>query len=239
MARIVLVHGAWCNARCWGEVPAALVARGHEVAAIDLPGHGEDPTPAGAVGLADYGRAVAQCCEAGAPVLLVGHSMGGMAISAAAELARPGAIRRLVYVAAFLPQSGQSLIDLMKCQPQTIAPAVLRGPVPGTTRLDPGLAAPVLFQDADAALQARALGWLGVQPNRPQTDPAVLSPARFGAVPRGYVLCRQDRTITPELQRAMVAASPCDPVVELEAGHFPQLTAVPALVAAIDALART
>ncbi|WP_157973516.1 alpha/beta fold hydrolase [Tropicimonas sp. IMCC34043] len=236
MARIVLVHGAWGNARSWGRVRTRLRALGHAVEVMDLPGHGADPTPVETVGLASYGRAVAERVSAGEPALLVGHSMGGMAISAAAELA-PEAIARLVYVCAFLPRSGESLLDLMRRQPLTIAAAVRTGPVPGTTRLDPELAAGVLFHDASPEQKKAAMAELGVQPNAPQTDKAVLSAERFGRVPRAYILCAQDRTITPALQRAMIADSPCDPVLELDVGHLPQLTAPEELAALIDGLA--
>lgn len=221
-ARIVLVHGAWGRASTWGEVPARLAALGHEVIAPDLPGHGADPADPATVTLAQYAARLAELLRAGPPALLVGHSMGGMAISAAAELA-PDHITRLVYVAAFLPQDGESPLDLMKRQPDTIRPALRPGPGPGTTTLDPAAALPLLAQDAPPEAQAALAAALGPQPNRPQTDRIHLTPGNFGRLPRAYILCEADRVITPALQRDMIAASPCDPVFPLPTGHFPQL----------------
>ncbi|CAM5376599.1 alpha/beta fold hydrolase [Frigidibacter albus] len=221
--RIVLVHGAWSRASTWGEVPARLAALGHAVITPDLPGHGDDPADPASVTLADYAGRLAEILRAGPPSLLVGHSMGGMAISAAAELA-PEHVARLVYVCAFLPRNGESLLDLMKRQPPTIRPAVLSGPRPGTTVLDAAAALPLLAQDASPAAQMVLAAAIGPQPNRPQTDRIALTPGNFGRLPRAYVLCEEDRTITPALQRDMIAASPCDAVLSLPAGHFPQLS---------------
>ncbi|MDP3341250.1 alpha/beta fold hydrolase [Frigidibacter sp.] len=223
-ARIILVHGAWSRASTWGELPARLAALGHTVTTPDLPGHGDDPADPSTVTLADYATRIADILRAGPPALLVGHSMGGIAISAAAELA-PDHVARLVYVCAFLPRDGESLLDLMKRQPPTIRPAVRPGPQPGTTLLDAGTALPLLAQDADPAAQAALAAAIGPQPNRPQTDRIQLTPGNFGRLPRAYILCEEDRTITPALQRDMIAASPCDPVLPLPTGHFPQISA--------------
>ena len=148
----------------WGDVPRLLAARGHMVEAVDLPGHGQSGVPPEKVTLADYGSALAERLATGEPAVLVGHSMGGMAISAAAERV-PGQVTRLVYLAAFLPRDGDSLLSLKRREPETIGAAVRRGPVRGTTVLDPALAAGCLFQDAPANLQTAALALPGPQPN--------------------------------------------------------------------------
>ncbi|MDV7144408.1 alpha/beta hydrolase [Tropicimonas sp. TH_r6] len=230
--RIILVHGAWGQAAGWGVVPELLSAAGHEVEAVDLPGHGADPTPPGAVTLGLYAEALATRLRSGPKAVLVGHSMGGMAISAAAELA-PESIARLVYVAAFLPRDGDSLLSLKRREPETIGPAVRRGAERGTTELDPELARQVLFQDLGPAQQEAALALIGPQANAAQTEPVRLSTARFGRIGRDYILCRADRTVTPELQRLMSTETPCRRVVELESGHFPQLSMPEQLAAEI------
>ncbi|WP_068309925.1 alpha/beta fold hydrolase [Aliiruegeria sabulilitoris] len=221
--RIILVHGAWSRADCWERVSALLAGAGHDVEAVDLPGHGADPTPPEEVTLAHYAEALRARLERCEPAVLVGHSMGGMAISAAAELV-PERVRRLIYVAAFLPRDGDSLLSLKKLEPETIGPAVRRGPVRGTTVLDPALAGDILFQDLPGPAQQAALALLGPQANAPQTDPIHLRAESFGRVARDYILCRHDRTVTPELQARMCDWSPCRRVETLEAGHFPQLS---------------
>ncbi|MBK5934441.1 pimeloyl-ACP methyl ester carboxylesterase [Rhodovulum imhoffii] len=227
-ARFILVHGAWGSSASWGGLPALLRAQGHSVRALDLPGHGEDRTPPETVTLADYARHVAGVLRAGPPAVLVGHSMGGMVISAAAETA-PEHLERLVYLAAFLPKSGDSLMSLKQREGPTIAAAVRPGPVRGTTVLDPDTAAGFLFQDATPEQRASALSRLGPQPNAPQVERINLSANRFGQVPRHYILCENDQTVTPELQRAMATETPCETLHSLPTGHLPQLTAPQAL----------
>ena len=108
MSTYLLIHGAWHGGWCWRSVAPLLEARGHRVLAPDLPGHGDDRTPAAAVTLRSYTDRI--CEIAGAqtePVILAGHSMGGVAITQAAENC-PQYIGALVYVCAFLPRNGDS-----------------------------------------------------------------------------------------------------------------------------------
>ena len=86
MSSFVLVHGAWHGAWCWEKVVPLLAARGHAVRAIDLPGHGRDPKPPGAVTWDDYMDRMREAIEAsGEPPILVGHSLGGAVITGAAD----------------------------------------------------------------------------------------------------------------------------------------------------------
>ena len=112
MSYYVLVHGAWHGSWCWEKVVPILREAGHEVGAPDLRGHGEDETPAAEVTLADYAERVCDILdEQPEPVVLVGHSMGGIVTSEAAER-RPEKIRLLVYLTAFLLPNGRSLLDV-------------------------------------------------------------------------------------------------------------------------------
>lgn len=228
-APLLLVHGAWGNAGSWGALPAQLRTRGFRVNAIDLPGHGADPTPPEGVTLHDYGLRIVDALQGRDPAIVVGHSMGGMAISAAAELA-PERFRALIYLCAFLPRDGDSLIALKSREEATIGAAVRAAEIPGTTRLDADVALPFLCQDADEDAQARVRTNLGLQPNAPQTDTVRLSANRFGGVPRVYIRCTKDRTITPELQQAMAQETPCEHILTLPSGHLPQIS-VPGLLA--------
>ena len=234
-SRILLVHGAWGRADSWRGVARLLSRKGHDVTALNLPGHGDDPTPPETVGLADYAARIVEELEKGPPALLVGHSMGGMAISAAAELA-PERIRKLVYLCAFLPRDGDSLLSLKKREAPTIGEAVRPGPAKGTTVLDPALAVGFLCHDASDAAKRQVQEGLGPQSNKAQTDPVHLTEARFGTVPRVYVVCEDDRTITPALQRAMATETPCEQVLSLPTGHLPQITAPIAVAELLDAL---
>lgn len=81
----VLVHGAWHGGWCWEKLRPLLEAEGHTVIAPDMPGHGEDRLPIEDQNLEKYARTVeALIAPLNEPVILVGHSFGGMITSQAA-----------------------------------------------------------------------------------------------------------------------------------------------------------
>ncbi len=125
MTTFVLVHGAWHGAWCWDKVAAELTKAGNRVVTLDLPSHGEDKTPAHEVTLDSYAEAIAKVIRGEEEkVVLVGHSMGGIAISAAAELV-PDRIQRLIYLTAFLPRDGESLLAIEERNPKVSVPPAL------------------------------------------------------------------------------------------------------------------
>ncbi len=235
MARIILIHGAWSNAQSWALVVPILRAAGHQVLAIDLPGHGPGATPSGTIGQAEYVAYGESVLLDGPPALLVGHSMGGL-VAAQIAARQPRHVTACVFVAALLPRDGQSLLDLIRQQEaKGVQSAVRPGPVPGTTVLDPD-AAGALFPDATPRAAAAAMQAMCPQPNKAQTDKAVIGPG-FASVPRAYVFCTQDQVVSPTLQAAMVAATPCEASFTLDCGHVPQLTQPKALAQILLGLA--
>jgi hypothetical protein len=98
MSQFLLIHGAFHGAWCWHKAIPEFEKRGHRAQAIDLPGQGQDQTPLGKVTLDTMvDRIVTALTEIAGPVVLVGHSLAGMVISATAEKA-PDRIKTLVAV---------------------------------------------------------------------------------------------------------------------------------------------
>ncbi len=242
MARILLVHGAFGRAACWDRVAPGLRAAGHSVEAIDLPGAGEDPTPVAEVTLDRYAQKVCEALGDGPPAVLVGHSMGGMVITQAAARC-PEHVDRLVYVAAFLPQDGQSLIDITQLPEaagdQVQAKLVVEGDPPVAT-FPPEAVREALCHCADDEQAAWSASIRGGQPVAPFTHPVALGGPNadaFGALPRAYVMCLQDRAVKPALQRRMLAAAGCDPVIEIDTDHSIWASRPDELAAALNQLA--
>ena len=222
MARILLIHGAWGNATSWTAITPMLTRAGHQVEALNLPGHGKDAQPSGEIGQADYVNYVEERLMDGPPAMLVGHSMGGIVIAQVAAR-QPAQTKAAIFVTALLPRDGESLLDLVKRQDAPgVQPYVTHGPVPGTTLLTEG-AAEALFPEASPAMAAKALAAMSPQSNKAQKEKALVGPG-LSRVPKAYVHCAQDRVVTPDLQNAMVAATPCDASFLIDGGHVPMLT---------------
>jgi pimeloyl-ACP methyl ester carboxylesterase len=226
MATFLLVHGAWHGAWCWAKLIPALEARGHKAVAIDLPGHGADRTPLKDVTLEAYARAVAEAAAAlPERPIVVGHSMGGPVIAAGAERA-PDAMKRLVFLCAFLPKNGDMVLALTSNDPKSLVPGVLVPAADGvTTGANPALLRDVFYADCGDDDIERARKMLTPQPLAPLTVPMVLTANRFGGVPRDYIICEDDRAISAGYQRAMLKAVPCERVVELQTSHSPFFSA--------------
>jgi pimeloyl-ACP methyl ester carboxylesterase len=235
MSQFLLIHGAWHDARCWNAVVAGLAQAGHEARAIDLPGMGEDRTALSAIGLQTWtDRVLQELGTFATPPILVGHSMGGMVITAAADAA-PDKVRLCVYVCAFLPRDGESLLSLAT-RPEGASTALTQESTPdGLCVTVPAASARVAFYGrcTDAVADA-AIGKLSLQPLRP-----VLEPVRLHAVvpvPRVYIECTEDRAMPIALQRFMAGRSPGIRLHSLPSDHSPFLSMAPALTALLAGL---
>lgn len=115
MATFVLVHGAWHGGWCWRDTARALRAAGHEVHTPTHTGVGQRFHLASeSITLETHIRDVVGCIESEElnDVILCGHSYGGMVITGVAD--RLGdRVKALVYLDAFVPEHGDSLIGLL------------------------------------------------------------------------------------------------------------------------------
>jgi len=238
MATFILIHGAWHGGWCWDRLVPLLRAQGHEVLAPDLPGMGNDPRGLGADPLGEWADFTAELVAAAqAPVILVGHSRGGLVISEAAERV-PDGVAMLVYLTAFLLAPGQSLAEVAERYPE-VGPARAIRPTedPGRLDVDREEVLPIFYNrcsDEDARAAARRLV---AEPLAALTTPLRISEARFGRVPRTYIEATDDRAISLRMQREMQAALPCQAVITLDADHSPFVSDPSALARALLQLA--
>jgi pimeloyl-ACP methyl ester carboxylesterase len=220
VSTFVLVHGAGHGAWCWYEVETELEARGHEVIALDLPGHGIDTTPVGEVAFDDYVQrvreAIAACEQA---VVLVGHSMSGMVVTQVAERC-PDEIDALVYLTAYLPADGESMID-QRVEGSFVSRNFAVDEDRGVGTYAEEALEELFYADCAASDVTLARSLIRPEPLEPLSTPVDLSEERFGSVPRAYVRCENDRAITPEQQRRTVEERGCDLKLTLESSHSP------------------
>ena len=227
----------------WEKVTPILRANGFAALTLDLPGAGANaiaPASLGrrpfdlaaftaerspAVGVTQEERTqavVALVKEAAAlgdgRVVLVGHSAGGMTISAVAERV-PNLLLAVVYLAGFLVPNGMTLLQMLQHETlsSALAPALFVGdPVAiGATRINAGpaddayraLLRAAFYGDVPESEFAHAASQLHCdESNAGALTPSEITPGRFGTVPRHYIRCTQDRAIPLTGQDHMIAA---------------------------------
>jgi pimeloyl-ACP methyl ester carboxylesterase len=229
--KYVLVHGAWHGAWCWDKV-VRLLELTNKVTAIDLPGHGDDTTALAGLTQAEYGRKVANAVEAaGEPVVLVGHSMGGMAITQAAEYV-PDKIAALVYVCAFLPGPGDSLMTLADNDPAArVLPNLVVDEASGVCTVAEAARVECFYEECDEADAAAASARLGPESLAAFATPVDVSEERAGSVRRIYIECVRDHAISISKQREMWGRRPCERIETMDTDHSPFLSRADKLAA--------
>ena len=218
--KVVFVHGAlvFDGAWWWQRMVEPLAALGLDTRAVELPSCVAPPVPSvEALGdmHADADAVRAAFDEEDEPVVLVGHSYGGMVITDAA--AGQENVKHLVYVTSVMPERGETMASFGGSE---LGPWMDPREEDGTMGVKAELAPEAFMQDCDEEAIAGALERLTRQPL-----------AVFGQAPRGvawqekpstYVVCAEDRATPPEAQRGY--ARRADRVVELPTGHHPMLS---------------
>lgn len=215
---VVLVHGAWHGSWCWDHVVRGLAERGIRSDAVELPFTGFDAD-------VEEVRSAVGSHEEGGPVVLVGHSYGGLVISEAGHVAS-----HLVYVAALLPAAGERALDMMPTWMTSELLAALEFDDDGTLRVGPG-ARECFYHLSPPEMAETALGRLRPFPAVGRT---VFEDPSWRHVPSTYVVSAFDRALHSAVQRdraSWVSAS-----LELPADHSPFYSTPGRLVEALAAL---
>ena len=222
----VMVHSAFLGGWAWGPVASLLEKQGHKVIALDLPGHGKDKTPPSEVTLESYVKTVTDVLDTQRnPVILVGHSLGGIIISQAAEN-RPDKVKSLVYLCAFLLPSGGSF---MKATEGVEGSMVLDNLVMAEDKTYVTVKEEVMHEafahdvPEDAFAQAKPM--IVPEPTAPLATPISITQEKWGRIPRYYVECLADKAIPPAVQKAMYTAIPVQKVFSLDTSHAPNFSA--------------
>ncbi len=214
MQTYVLVHGSWHGAWCWYKIVPLLEKAGHKAIAVDLPGHGRDWRRPAEVTLQDYVDAVINALdEQSQPVILVGHSRGGIVISQAAEQ-RPEKIKTLVYLAAFLIPDGEPMLETALADSASLIVSNLElNEAEGYHMLKAEAFRDALYADCSPEDMALASLLLTPEPNAPV------------GTPRVYIETLADRGLSPAVQKRMYTRLPCQKVISLNTSHSPFLSA--------------
>lgn len=206
---VVLVHGAWADGSSWAKVIPLLQNRGLHVVAVQNP----------LSSLADDVAATKRAIDAqDGPVVLVGHSYGGAVITEAGANSK---VTRLVYVAAFAPDTGESVGSTAKdFPPPPVAPEVK--PVEGNFVVLSEKGVVEDFAQDLTPLEKRVLA-AAQAPTAGAVFGAPISDAAWRHKPTWYVVAENDRMINPDYER-FAAKRMGATILSLRTSHVPMLS---------------
>jgi pimeloyl-ACP methyl ester carboxylesterase len=215
MATFVLVHGHWHGPWCWELVEERLLAAGHEVVSPTLPCERRE---AGCTANAQaVGDAASRSLQR--PLVLVGHSAGGMTIPLVAD---PLDASHLVFVASLLPTPGKTM-DQQFAEEPIIDPAfTFVDAGDGLSHVPADDAIRFFYHDCDPPAAQMAAARLRRQTLTPLTEVTPLG--AWPAIAKTYVACRFDRVIQPRWQLTAPKERLGATIVPLDSGHSPMLS---------------
>jgi pimeloyl-ACP methyl ester carboxylesterase len=225
MTTFCLIHGSGQGPEGWKLLVQELERRGHRTL-----------TPALDVGRTDEGlvyhaetivEALKRSGLQSPEVVCVAHSASGMYLPLVAERWPP---RRMVFLAAAIPRPGLSVMDQLRADPSMLNPAWL-----GKNPMEDDVAVEFVFHDCpperlDWALSTRIYFYA----KRAMEETCPLS--AWPAVPASYIVCADDRTITPAWQRRSAREWLGVEPVELPGGHAPHVSRPEVLADALDSI---
>jgi pimeloyl-ACP methyl ester carboxylesterase len=206
---VILVHGAWADGSSWWKVIPELQAKGLHVVAVQLP----------LTSLADDVAAVKRAIALqDGPVLLVGHSYGGAVIT---EAGNDPKVAELLYVAAFAPGDGESVLGISKPFPVAPVGAEIRPDAAGYLKLTPEGIAKDFAQGLSAAEAELLTATQG--PTNAACFGATITTAAWKSKPSWFIVAGNDRVISPELEKAEAEKMKAT-AITLPSGHLAMLS---------------
>jgi pimeloyl-ACP methyl ester carboxylesterase len=215
-ATIVLVHGAWHGPWCWERLTPYLQAQSLAVVAVELPSLAS-PIPAGLPQDAEHLNQALKRIEG--PVILCGHSYGGMVISAADT--QQADVRHLVYLCAYMAEAGESVESSLRGAGERRPGHWLRRRPDGQTQVDAQRAASLFFNDCADEVQEWAVARL--RPHWGQCLAQAVDHPAWRRHATTYVAGTADQVLSPRLQLGFYSAR-ARHVVTLPSGHSPFLS---------------
>ena len=187
---IVFVHGLWADGSSWSKVIPSLLEKGYNVISV------QNPTTSLEDDVAATQRAIKL---AGGDVILVGHSWGGFVITEAGDDPH---VKALVYVAAYAPDAGETVLTVSEKAAATQLTSYLVNTDGYVTLSKDGVTKS--FANGLPADEQNLI-YSVQQPCSPNVFKGVASHVAWKKIPSWYVVAADDQCISPDLERLMAA----------------------------------
>lgn len=221
---IILVHGAFSDGNCWSNVTECLKERGQNVVALTLSGHTDDYGNAFDITMEKYGEDIIKVAETmDGPTVLIGHSLGGCAVTIAGEM-RPDLFDKIIYVCAIIPKRRYRMITsrfgLLSFTLGRKLSKRLKWLAKGYVTVD------LLVDDRendkmDDKKSVFRNTFVTNEPIKPMLSKIRWTDGNLGRIPKVYVETLRDRMLPPKLQRYYMKRMNFESVRFIDSGHSP------------------
>ena len=227
---ILLIHGAWQGSWAWSELIPYLKAKDYRCYSADMPGNGHNETKPHEVSMEIYMAYLRGLLEGiGKPVVVIGHSSGGIISSQLAEL-NPKKVKGILYLTAMMLPSGMRFAELVA--EFSKKDEAMLGIIPylewskdgETSQVSRCGAHKIFYQDCSKKVAEAAFTRLTPHPKRGRDIYAKLTKKNFGSIPRAYIEATEDQSILHEMQRRMQHLVPGARRYAIKSGHAPHLS---------------
>jgi len=229
MTTFALVHGGSHGPWCWEEIVPLLHDAGHTTVTPDLP---IEDTDAGAL---EWAKVVVDAVGDREDVVVVGHSLAGLVVPVVASL-RP--VSRMVFLCAMVPVPGMVYAEYLQSLDQlavTLTPDKMTTDSAGRAVVPYETAMEFFYHDCDPGQARAAANRLRPQANKVFAERCPIE--EWPDVPSSYILCTEDRAVSPAWSRQVCRDRLGITPIELPGGHSPFLSRPAACVDALLAAA--
>lgn len=217
MSKIVLIHGAWHNGKCWHQVSQLLEKEGYEVQALTLPGNGENDSKD--VTYEDYVEYVAEALnQQEEKVIVVAHSSAGHVTQMAIPKAKDK-VEKIIFNNAWILPDGKSQFDFVPEEIKTVMREEAKKSGTGAIPIDPNFVRGMLATEASEECFNALMAILVTQPLIIMETPIDAKSFQALDIPKVLLYCTKDVSVPPGAFKEMFKSLGDYPIVEVDCDH--------------------
>jgi pimeloyl-ACP methyl ester carboxylesterase len=218
---IVFVHGGQHTGACWQPTVDAIAAAnpGVPTLSVDLPGRRNEPGDLATLTIDLCARSIVRQIDAAGAgnVILVGHSMAGLSLPAAATMLGASRVKRMVYLACCVPAQGKTVMSTLKPPVSWFAEAL--GRFQKVSKPLPGPVATWMFANGMTKAQ-KAQVVAGLVPDSATVTREPVDRSNMPDIDTTWIITKQDNSLKPALQREFIAnLGNVNEVIEIDTCH--------------------